>query len=119
MNEKKLIGARIKAARERLDLTQQALADKIPGFIFSRLSNYETGYREPDLETLRKLARALDCSVAYLIGDEDSLLSPDEKALLYKYRNSNRSGKDTIQSVAHLSAPSAGADCDEPTRKAS
>ena len=117
MNEKKLIGARIKAARERLDLTQQALADRIPGFIFSRLSNYETGYREPDLETLRKLARALECSVAFLIGDEDNLLSTEEKALLYKYRNSNRSGKDTIQSVANLSAPALGADS-EPPRKA-
>ena len=107
MEEKKLIGARIKAARERLNLKQKALADKIPGVGVSRLSGYETGNREPDIGTLRLIAKALGCSIAYLIG-EDDIYTAEERTLVGKYRNSDRDGKDTIQRVADLSAPYLG-----------
>ena len=32
---------------------------------------YETGAREPNLETLRKLANVLDCSIDELIGSQE------------------------------------------------
>ena len=118
MQTKKLIGARIKAARKRLNLKQPALAEKIPGFTVSRVSNYETGNREPDLATLRQLAVALQCSVSYLIG-EDDLYSPDERALVGKYRQSDRAGKDALQRVADLSAPYQGTgDTDDKAKSA-
>lgn len=35
------------------------------------VSHWETGEREPDLATLHELARILDTSVAYLVGETD------------------------------------------------
>lgn len=35
------------------------------------VSPWETGEREPDLATLHELARILDTSVAYLVGETD------------------------------------------------
>lgn len=45
--------------RKKLGLTQSALAS-LCGWNQSRLANYETGIRAPDLESCRRLVKALN-----------------------------------------------------------
>ena len=61
---------RLKAARERRDFSQAALAVK-SGMEPSMLSHYEAGSREPGMENFRKLAQALDVTADFLLGLTD------------------------------------------------
>lgn len=63
------IGQFIKGRRELMGLTQSALGEKI-GSSPATISLYESGDRKPEVEVLRKLAVALDVSVAALINTE-------------------------------------------------
>ena len=63
-------GDRIAYLREQNNLTQQQLADKI-GVTRASLSHYEKNRREPDYETLQKLADFFEVSVDYLLGRTD------------------------------------------------
>ena len=58
---------RIKELRQKNNLTLRALGEKI-NMSSSRLSQYETGKREPKLETWQKLADFFGVSVPYLQG---------------------------------------------------
>lgn len=58
---------RIKELRQKNNLTLRALGEKI-NMSSSRLSQYETGKREPRLETWQKLASFFHVSVPYLQG---------------------------------------------------
>lgn len=66
------IAARIKKMRESAGLTQAQLA-KMVGTTSQNISQYERGIRKPKIETLRKIAEALECSPAEL---DNSLASP-------------------------------------------
>ncbi len=68
------IGPRIKLRREHHDLTQEALAKRC-GTSLAMISQWETGYRTPSADGLRKLSKALRCSTDYLLG-----LKPGKKA---------------------------------------
>jgi transcriptional regulator with XRE-family HTH domain len=50
-------------------LSQSELED-LSGIPKARLSRYENGHVEPSLQTLNRLARALNVSEASLLGDE-------------------------------------------------
>ena len=63
-------------ARKALKKTQQEMADYL-GISRQAYSNYETGKREPDYETLLKLGEYLDCSIDYLLGKKSD---PSPKA---------------------------------------
>lgn len=56
--------------RKEKGMTQTEVAEKcnlkLPAY-----NHYETGRREPNLETLKKLATVLECTVDELIGDAD------------------------------------------------
>ena len=58
---------RIKELRLKTGLTLRALGEKV-GLANSTLSQYETGKREPRLETWQKIADYFDVSVPYLQG---------------------------------------------------
>lgn len=65
-------GQRIKERRQKLNMTQDELAEKI-GYTSNRnISNYEKGTRSPDFETLCKIADALSCTTDYLLGREEN-----------------------------------------------
>jgi transcriptional regulator with XRE-family HTH domain len=51
-------------------MTQEAVAQSC-GISRQRVTNYEIGIREPNLDTLKKLATALDVTVDELLRDED------------------------------------------------
>lgn len=67
----------LKRARLRMGQSQSEVADNV-GISNTALSNYETGYRQPDLETLKELARYYDISL-----DELAELSGTGKDPLY------------------------------------
>ena len=67
---------RIMLARKRLKWTQEQLADAI-GVKRAIISKYENGSVEPSITQIRKIAKALNTSVAYLLGDVDD---PDDKS---------------------------------------
>lgn len=61
---------RIKELRQKNNLTLRALGEKV-NMSSSRLSQYETGRREPKLETWQKLADFFQVPVPYLQGQSD------------------------------------------------
>ncbi|MDR1315062.1 MAG: helix-turn-helix transcriptional regulator [Deltaproteobacteria bacterium] len=58
---------RLYRRRQELGLTQRSLAKRI-GRGPTTISSYESGYREPSLDTIIRLAKALNCSVDWLLG---------------------------------------------------
>ena len=61
---------RLKDLRESKGLSQGELG-KIIGFSTNAISYYETGAREPSIETIKKLCEFFNVSAGYLIGTED------------------------------------------------
>ncbi|MGG3924938.1 helix-turn-helix transcriptional regulator [Metabacillus fastidiosus] len=87
-----MLGNRIAELRKLKGLSQYELADRL-GFSRGKLSNYEQGSRQPDYETLKKIADYFDVSLDFLItgqkdtavknASEDELhLSPEELKIL-------------------------------------
>lgn len=77
-----MFGQRIVELRKRQGLTQTELAKTI-GISRSALSLYEIEKRQPDWETINKMASLFDVSVDYLLGRTDD-----------KHRNSPSDDKD-------------------------
>ncbi|MCM3110640.1 helix-turn-helix domain-containing protein [Lederbergia lenta] len=63
------LGSRLKDERESRNWSQVTVAKKI-GITNAVLSNYERDYRDPDTETLKKLAELYEVSIDYLLGHE-------------------------------------------------
>lgn len=63
----KRLSVRLKSLRENRGISQKFVAEKI-GINNSTLSGYESGYREPDAETLKKLADFYEVTTDYLLG---------------------------------------------------
>lgn len=63
-------GERLRHLRNKHNMTQQDLADKI-GVRRATIAGYETKGKEPPYITLRKLSQALNCSIDYLLGNLD------------------------------------------------
>lgn len=59
----------IKQKRLERNLTQQQLSDLVHTKR-SNIARYENGSREPDVKMLKRLAKALNCTVDKLIADE-------------------------------------------------
>ena len=68
--DKYVTGAVIRKLRERKNMTQEELAEKV--FVSSKaVSKWETGQGFPDISLLEPLAKALDISVIELLSGED------------------------------------------------
>lgn len=63
-------------ARKSMKKTQQEVADYL-GISRQAYSNYESGKREPDFETLLKLGEYFDCSLDYLLGTKNDPVQKD------------------------------------------
>lgn len=75
MSKKEDLGLLIKTMRLSRNMTQGELAQKI-GKTQSSITMYETGRREPDLETLEALADAFNVPMAALVPDsKESVVS--------------------------------------------
>ena len=71
----KELGKRIRAARERLHMSQAALAETIGAGNQSTVAGWERGRTEPDGETLDRLAVILKVSTDHLLGVQSDVLS--------------------------------------------
>ena len=71
----RILGKRIREARERLGMTQEELAEKL-NKAQNAISSYENGTRAIRISELPDLANALEVPIAYFFGD----IEPDEEA---------------------------------------
>lgn len=71
--ESRTFGQRLRAVRLHAGLSQSALETR-SGIPKARLSRYENGHVLPSIETLRRLAAALDVSEANLLGDQRTII---------------------------------------------
>jgi transcriptional regulator with XRE-family HTH domain len=78
---------RLKELRNKKGLSQRELA-KLLNLSFGAIGMYEIGKREPDYETISKIATFFDVSIDYLIGKSDSSL---------QWRREYPSGHNAIQ----------------------
>lgn len=62
-----MLGTRITQLRKKNKYTQEVVASHL-GIPRSTYSNYESGKREPDLQTINALATFFDVTVDYLTG---------------------------------------------------
>lgn len=75
------VGSRLKTRRKELNLTQKEVGVKSMISEFT-VSKYERDYSSPDVETLKRLSDALDCTSDYLIGKADQ-----PKTRFYSYED--------------------------------
>jgi transcriptional regulator with XRE-family HTH domain len=68
------IGSRIKATRKDRKLTLKELSD-IAGISVSFLSDIENGRSNPSLDRTNDIAKALDVSVSFLLGEQNNLMN--------------------------------------------
>ncbi len=83
----RLIGIRLRNAREKLGLTLEDVGESI-GLSTTGYGHYERGKRLPPVDQLVKLTRVLDTSINYLLdlpADTDNL-SEEEEVLLRYFR---------------------------------
>src|SRR5690554_6693798 len=73
-----MFGERLARLRKEKKLSQYELADRL-NFSRGQIANYEQGQRQPDYETLQKLADFFDVSLDYLLGRTDNPNPPDKK----------------------------------------
>jgi transcriptional regulator with XRE-family HTH domain len=73
VGESQSFGVRLRSARLQAGLSQSALETR-SGIPKARLSRYENGHVLPSIETLARLASALEVSEASLLGDQRAIL---------------------------------------------
>lgn len=66
-----VLGKRIKYLREKNNFSQKRLAESL-GITNVQLSRYETGDRNPDPDTIKKIADFFEVSTDYLLGRTDN-----------------------------------------------
>lgn len=74
-----MFGERLRGLRKQYGLTQGDLAARL-GTVKSTISQWESGYRVPSEDMLRKIAEIFDVSVDYLIG-YSSIPNPAERIM--------------------------------------
>ena len=81
-----MLGKRLAELRKRNKLTQAKLSSTL-GIHRGTYANYEAGNREPDNETLQKLADFFNVTTDYLLGRSDNAVSsPSNVEEEYDYR---------------------------------
>ncbi len=100
-----LTGDRLTALRERNGWTKTRVSNVI-GVPMSTYANYEYGRREPDVETMKKLAKLYNVTVDYLVGNDDAEskrqtvdLAKDPEVLLYNGRKVSAEDMDIIKAI--------------------
>ena len=95
-------GERLRARREELGLSRNALAQKL-GVAPSSIGNYETGVSAPKEEVLLRLFDALDTEPNYLYMDSfrggGRVYTEEERSLVEKYRDLGLTGRQTVQQL--------------------
>ncbi len=105
------LGKRLFDERERLGLSQPALAE-VGGVTMRSQRNYEKDERQPDAAYLAAIAQA-GADVLYILTGQRSQpvlptadLSPRQRALLANYEAADENGKRVVEGAAGLAAQS-------------
>jgi transcriptional regulator with XRE-family HTH domain len=106
MHAERHFGNRLREARLNAELSQSELED-LSGIPKARLSRYENGHVEPSIQTLNRLARALNVSEASLLGDERAAM--EEFFAVLAERGITVSSTDEARDLAARFADSIGA----------
>ncbi|MFB3738098.1 MAG: helix-turn-helix domain-containing protein [Candidatus Velamenicoccus archaeovorus] len=101
MKDEKTFGQRLRETRIRAGMSQSDLED-ISGIPKARLSRYENGHVAPSIQTLERLAKALQVSEASLLGDQRAILE-DFFNVLYE-RGVMVSSSEQAKAMAHAIA---------------
>ncbi|MEO1665347.1 MAG: helix-turn-helix transcriptional regulator [Chloroflexota bacterium] len=79
---KRLIGKRLKDAREQRGMSQRELADRV-GKTQSAISNYEAGTSLMHITELPDFARVLDVSIGYFFGEPHQSKNVEPDSVLF------------------------------------
>ncbi len=111
MGEGRHFGNRLREARLAAGLSQSEL-EELSGIPKARLSRYENGHVEPSIQTLARLARALNVSEASLLGDQRGILEDFFRALEGRgvHIDSPQQGEKLANAVADMIQASGGVD---------
>lgn len=77
---------RVNDLMKKMGLSQKELAMKI-GVTESAMSYYAKGLRTPRSDVLTRIAKELGTTTDYLLGTSDSMITSEDKDLLYLQRN--------------------------------
>lgn len=91
----------LKQLRDRERITQAELGKKLD-IAPSTVSMWEKGYRAPDYDMLKRIARFFNVSTDYLLGNEferSEIFSDDETKLIQDYRRLDDDGKNLVRGV--------------------
>lgn len=75
------LSERLRIARTRLGLTQRGLAD-LTGFSLSAIGNWESGQNMPSPTKLGALARKLEVTIDFLLGNEEASVSRSDARIV-------------------------------------
>ena len=97
----KELGKRIRAARQRLHMSQAALAELVGAGNQSTVAGWERGRTEPDAEMLARLADILKVSTDQLLGVQSEIpsLPADVADLAKEIANLSPSDRAVIEKV--------------------
>lgn len=77
-------GERLKELRKSKHLTQAQLGEMV-GVIDRTIQRYESGKIQPTMEVINKLARALDTTTSYLLGEETNFTKENQEAKFVEF----------------------------------
>lgn len=99
-----IVRKRIKECRERQGISMTKLAEKT-GLTISAISQFESGERDPNLDSLDKLADALEVSADYLMGRDEKFCDENIHAMARGMQNmTNKDKEDMIHYYQFLRA---------------
>ncbi len=90
------IGENIKKYRKALNISQKDLANKL-NMPISTLANYENNHREPNIETLNKIATALGVTINDLVKNEEK--ASNKNSIGIRFLDMNKLGNEKEQII--------------------
>lgn len=82
---------KIRKLRESRGLSQGEAAKRM-GIARTTYSNYEAGNREPDFDTIKRIANFYDVSVDFLLGGSDKSYNDEDTTIRLIEEEANRLG---------------------------
>src|SRR5580700_5531722 len=96
-----VIGDKLKALRAQKSLSQGEI-EKRTGLLRCYISRVENGHTVPSVDTLEKMARALEIPMYRLFTDEDHVKKPNIPAKSIQNRKANSKQESVLRSFAKL-----------------
>ncbi len=102
------INERLRQVIEAKGMTVKSFAEAV-GIPLRSVHNYLSGEREPSADVLIKIAQAMSVNLNWLLlnqdemffgGSQNQTLNADEIALLERYRETTKSGKNILLSTS-------------------